>query len=374
MMSTMAQWIFLYLMPHTGFNEPIEHGRLAIVPPSDPRLQALASSSPAVRQLTSRFTDSFGHAVEPSALLKRADAPASLDFEAVVAFRNVVAISSMTDAWTMHFSGGTAQYPLWADYFDFYPLTATLDGHLFGQTVASAIVTWADNFVGQKAPHLQPTSYMSFGLDRPVLESCLAEWEQRFLRGRKTWRTRVLFRSLEIACQASRVPAIGTQRPTIHDMGVGIALWVSALEILSHPRTQWATLQTVLNLLDRAWWLDPRLGARRYRHRQGKNKTVSVNLAAKLYCELYRARNDFLHGNPVTHHRLFPSKRAGGPMLLHCGPLIYRAALLAFLGYSRPQSKDLTSGKALAEWMKANQLQRNFEKAFLFCSPSRYRR
>jgi hypothetical protein len=57
-------------------------------------------------------------------------------------------------------------------------------------------------------------------------------------------------------------------------------------------------------------------------------------------------------------------------MLFHCGAIIYRAVLLAYLGRCLP-TKDLTKGKALADNMKANQLQRALEKALLLCAPTR---
>jgi hypothetical protein len=57
-----------------------------------------------------------------------------------------------------------------------------------------------------------------------------------------------------------------------------------------------------------------------------------VDYVQRLYSELYAARNDYLHGNPVTTPRnLFPARRANGPTLLHVGSLIYRAALDAHL-------------------------------------------
>ena len=50
---------------------------------------------------------------------------------------------------------------------------------------------------------------------------------------------------------------------------------------------------------------------------------MAHKLIQKLYCYLYKARNDFLHGNPVTPNKLFPSNKPGGLSLLQCAPLIY---------------------------------------------------
>lgn len=48
-----------------------------------------------------------------------------------------------------------------------------------------------------------------------------------------------------------------------------------------------------------------------------------------MYGELYKARNDFLHGNPITGERLIvrPSQRS---LFLYTAPL-YRLALTGFL-------------------------------------------
>ena len=77
---------------------------------------------------------------------------------------------------------------------------------------------------------------------------------------------------------------------------------------------------------------------------KNKSTTSQVNYIQKLYAELYRARNDFLHGNPVTAGNLFPAKDRSQPVLLHCAPLIYRAALAAFFRIRQPK---ILSGRRL---------------------------
>lgn len=326
-----TSWEFAYLMPHAAFLKPIENEYLALVPHSDARLAAIAQQRPAVSRLMEQFTDQFQRPIEPSALLIGADAPERVDFYAVASFRNLIALSSVIDAWSFQLSGGSAGYPLWSDYFDFYPFTATKDGdELISQSVASMEIWKPDEFTGQRSAHLRTTGFMSFGMDKNVLDGCLKQWNRRFIQNRKEWKTRVLFRSLEIASQASRMPAVGTRFPTIHDAGIGISLWVSALEILSHPRQGQANLGTVLALLKQASWHHDELKARRYSVAL-RGKRERVNFVCKLYAELYRARNDFLHGNSVTAGHLFPAKDRGKPILLHCAPLVYRAALTAFL-------------------------------------------
>jgi hypothetical protein len=330
-------WHFAHLLPHTAFSEPLENEYLAVVPQDDKRLKDLAGQQPAVQKLTTGFADQFQRAVKPSALLVRSDAPKSVDFHAIASFRNIVAISSIIDAWCFQLTGGNCGYPLWSDYFDFYPFTATKKGtHLIAESVASMERDKPDKFSGQRAPHLPTADQLLFGVDILIFDGCLKQWHRRFIGQQKNWNTRVLFRSLEIATQAARMPAVGTSLPTIHDAGVGIALWVSALEILSHPQKAGASLRTVLGLLSGADWLTPPLKTTKYVVKCEKT-AMRVNYIQKLYRELYRARNDFLHGNPVTAANLFPAKERSQPMLLHCAPLVYRAALASFLGIRQPE-------------------------------------
>ncbi|MGO8900805.1 MAG: hypothetical protein ACLQU5_21000 [Isosphaeraceae bacterium] len=366
-----SEWKFAYLLPHTDFEEPIEHAPLALVPPGDARLRALADSSAAVKSLTTRFTDQFGERIEPSAILIRSDAPKTVDFYAVVCFRNAIAIASIIDGVTFRISGGTAGYPQWSDFFDFYPFTASKDNNLSAQSIASMEVNRPDRFRGHRAPYLPTSHRLSFGFDKVILAGCLRQWDRRFIRGRQEWKTRVLFRALEIACQASRVPAVGTRTPTIHDMGVGIALWVSAFEILSHPRTGNANLGTVLDLLAKVDWLDPKLKATRFQVVYPKKNIRRINWAQRFYYELYRARNDFLHGNPVAAGRLFPAKRSGGPTLLHCAPLIFRAALSSVLPSMRTKAAKGDLSAKMAEYLIARSVQSRYEKALLRCRPGK---
>jgi hypothetical protein len=132
-----ATWEFAYLIPHAGFDKAIERGPLALVPPKDSRLAELITNNCGVSQLTTKFTDQFGRRVTPSALLIRSDAPESIDFYAVAGFRNCITISAVIDAWVHKLAGGNAGYPLWADYYDFYPFTAGKDGALMARSVAS---------------------------------------------------------------------------------------------------------------------------------------------------------------------------------------------------------------------------------------------
>jgi hypothetical protein len=269
-----ATWKLLFVLPHAAFGEPIESEYLALVRLEDSRLEDLCRQHATVARLVENSSDQFKRKIAPSALLLRSDAPKSvLDYYAVASFRNLVALSSVIYAWTKQLAGGCANYPLWSDYLDLYPFAPTKDyRRLMAQTVASCEVDKADEFCGQRAAHLPTADRLFFGVDNVVLDACLQRWRRRFVIGRKEWKTRALFRSLEIACQAARMPAVGTREPTIHDAGVGISLWVSALEILRQRRDDRANLLTVVTLMKGSGWRDRSLRAARYVIRYARKK------------------------------------------------------------------------------------------------------
>src|SRR5208282_3002693 len=119
-----------------------------------------------------------------------------------------------------------------------------------------------------------------------------------------------------------------TQRSSLATHGRTIH-WVSAFEILAHPGTSDVGYKQVYKLVEKTTWnlteckevvYEP------YGHKPGQPKRT---LPVWLYGELNRARNDFLHGNPITDSRLIvpPGKQ---PLHLYAAPL-FRMALAAFL-------------------------------------------
>lgn len=63
-----------------------------------------------------------------------------------------------------------------------------------------------------------------------------------------------------------------------------------------------------------------------------------------IYGEIYRVRNDFLHGNPVNAKSL-TVKRSGRNLFSHAG-ILYRMALSGFLDIKPPVTNS-------AEWSRA---------------------
>jgi hypothetical protein len=125
----------------------------------------------------------------------------------------------------------------------------------------------------------------------------------------------------------------------------------------------------VYDLLEKApWELDASRAANfeafagRGRPRQPKN------IACWLYGELYQARNDFLHGNPVETNRLVIEASARN--IFHFAAPLYRMAVAAFLPLHWSKSISSTEhveecGVYIAERMDFMDYQLAFEEGLL---------
>jgi hypothetical protein len=106
-----------------------------------------------------------------------------------------------------------------------------------------------------------------------------------------------------------------------------VALWSSAFEILAPRKSE--GFRNVYALLDKITWNFTPCKELKYEAYGFKKDKTKRNLPSWLFGEINAARNDFLHGNPITGSRLIvsPAKR---PLHLYAS-LLYRMALAAFL-------------------------------------------
>ena len=291
-------WIIIFALPDLNLKESIGNENIAIVPHDDPRIIEIATQSTYARALVENFEDQFGGKNYPSFLIIAADAPQHLrDIDAIVGFRNIVAITTIIKGHEHSLTSTFVAYPLYSDYFDFYPIIITKDDD--GFLTQSPSLLGYDNehkkFSGQTSPSLAGPGHVRAERLGNLFDYMHKVWQRRYLRKRYSeWSTQILFRSLEMAYQASTMPF--KNHSTIYDYGASASLWVSAFEILSHPKNRNANLLTVLELVGEYEWLHKDLKRRSYTiDYRGKRK---VNLSQKLYKELYDTRNAFLHGNP----------------------------------------------------------------------------
>lgn len=323
-------WKLGFVLPNCRLESAIDTDYVAMVPFADPRLTAITEHQPPAKSVVTGFRDRYGNSVYPSALLFRDDSPSSIvSVPALIAFRNLVALSHITRAWAFTLTQHQSIGPLWSDYFDISPVRPAKDGrHLVTITQAMTAIDDATPFVGCTTPLLPDPSQVVFRPDRQLLTQLLRMWRRRFESGHTSqWATLTVTRSLEMFFAAAAVPS--ENHGTLYDYGISVGLWVSAFEVVSRARSEDSSFRTVFDLLGEHPWSEPKLRTRRYRVRwRGR---LSANLSQRLYKQLYDARNQFLHGNPVAEKDLHAFQRADGPILIGLAPLLLRVALLASL-------------------------------------------
>ena len=346
-------WKFCLLLHDLELKAAFDSEFMAIVPNNDVRISQIIAAEPSVAPLIRNFTDHEGKPKCPCALIVREDAPNQIgSLEAVVSFRNIFALSCLLYAWPRTIGSHNVSFPLWSDFFDFYPTRPSKDGQ-FLHTLSPAIDGGClpNNFKGQVSSKL-PSDKSRFGFqpDDKILPRLISEWNKQFAESNSQARKRlVLFRSLEMAYQAASLPS--NSRYTIYDFGSRIALWISTFEVLIHPgrkrpgkKRDGANFEKVASLLRQASWRDARLRRRAYLISVERNKPKErVNLILKLYRELYDARNDFLHGNRVVRSRLFCFRNERRRSLIEIAPVIYKVALschFAQFGHTKGKTNE----------------------------------
>ena len=333
-------WQLWSVLPNVNLRRSVDAEFVACVGYRDQRLVDIAARLETHRALLEGFTDQFGEHVQPSALIVRSDAPPQVRTpEAVVAFRNCIALPWVARSIA---SGGAWLHPRFSDVFDLYPIVTTDDGSYRHFSPALKGYGHFIGFQGQCSAFLPRPRKLDPAEDGEYLHSLLRQWRRRFVQQRKTWRTRALFRSMELAYQAAGSPIKNDS--TLYDCGVLVSLWVSAFECLVHPGgKRGVEFGDVIRLLEGVTYghdtcLESvpsdvrRLLARRYLlGRKGKKRTkgTATRLLPRLYEQLYWSRNSFLHGNPVTLAQLHAFGRGDRPIMLDLAPLMYRFTVLA---------------------------------------------
>ncbi len=242
-------WTPVWAMPNVTLDEPIEASHAALVPCSDERLREIARRHSALGTFLSAFRDEFGTQIEPTMAMLREDVPASVKtVPAFGGFRDAVCVSAIVRGQGLTLTWKRAQGILHSDAFDFYPwsLSSQFSEHIVAVTPALHGTHDVGQLQAQSAPALGTRSLSSIHIDHPLLKALLARWERCFVSGSEAIEDRRLFRSLEMARAASKMP--GGVDATEHHAGRAVALWVSAFEILAHDGRR-AELKSVLSLL-----------------------------------------------------------------------------------------------------------------------------
>lgn len=323
-----VEWTPVFVLPNVPLDQAVDCEIAAIAPAHDPRVKALKRAHPTFKQFLNRFSDNFGEKFEPAVLLLDADAPPSFRTVAALgSFRDTIALSAITHGRAMELRYPRGHRVLFGEAFAIYPWM--LDRHykdVIGSTPAILGTHMVSSFRGQSSPTIFRTPLAASDIDEPLLSALLARWRRRYGAHEPAWEDVALMRSLNMAYQASLLPA-GTDT-TFYDVGRIVSLWVSAFETLVHPGgSGQADRKKVFELIERTRWAIPASG--QLAHDTGGKTKVKRTLASWLVETLYVCRNDFLHGNPVDRSTLLlatPQRT----IFEYAAPL-YRIALTAFL-------------------------------------------
>ena len=329
-------WSPLAVLPNVRLADAIEASPLALVPLEDDRVTHLREQHPRFGEFVSRFTTEHGSDVEPAVLLKEFEGDdQQYNTEAMVAFRNSISVATILRSYALFLNNGAQHRIMYSDAFEFFPWMLDRNHeHLISLTPAQWAFHNVEEFHGQSTAGVPVQGLAGHELDRPLLEALLEVWNVAYSKSRQSARERALFRSLNMANAALAMPA--ARAALIFDYGRQCALWISAFEILAHHHSgrDRANFAFVKELLEARPYIDRQIRPRRYRRtfwRNGNRRTENVSLPTKLYSLLYQARNDFLHGNPVTRSSLLLPW--SGRFMGDFAPLLYRCALRNFLGF-----------------------------------------
>jgi len=360
-------WTPVCAIPNVTLDEPIEASHAAFVPCGDERLRSIADHHPMFETFLSAFRDEFGTQICPTIGMAREHTPHIRNVTIFGGFRDAVCFSAVVAGQML----GTPSGIVHSDAFDIYPWfpTPQFDGRILTVTPALAGLDEVRRLQPQPAPALGRRYLPISHIDHPLLRAILARWERCFATGNETVKDRRLFRSLEMARAASKMP--GGVDATEHHAGRAAALWVSAFEILAHDGRR-ADFRSVLSLFSDVSWLRPKLKVQD-REITYKGETIQTNLAGVIYDRLNRARNAFLHGNEVSVGTL---KLESGQQAQWFAAPLFRLALTASLDLRFSETlpdnaNEQDRGRHIANMIEFHRQQKLSEDAILIADAAK---
>jgi hypothetical protein len=365
----MPDWRAVAVLPNIYTSDAFEGGPIALTAAHDQRVQDIMASQPKFFDFLARFTDAFGVRLSPAILIVKEDVFGALrTTNAIPSFRDLLTLSVVPYARAnsiVYKNTGSRIY--YGASFWLYPwMIGNELGHMTLSTPALSAFHLVEEFHGQSLPEMPHLELRTIDLDNHLFETLIKRWRRHYLSRRQIWDDRALFRSLNVAAQATQPP--GGSDTTLYDLCRITALWVGAFEMLTHPRKGGAGLHTVYPLLERVRCNSKDLMKKKYVPHMGREKKPwpRRTFPCWLYGRLYLARNRYIHGNPVTANLLKVEGSAHGLFWL-AAPL-YRFALTGFLNlgrHSEPPAEPEKYRRHAEEWFKHNYANSIIERALL---------
>ena len=347
----MMLWIPQAILANVTLTDAIEAKCVAFAPVDDPRVQAINNANPIHAAFLNRFIDLFGRPIRPTVLLVNSSAPSGFrSLDALASIRDILSVSIVPRARARAIQQKIRNQILFSRTFDFYPWMVGNDNErLVALTPAIGGSIDINEFCGQASPEVRHAEMSSSDLDKTLFHALVERWSV-FCRGEKpSWDDTKLMRSLNMAYHACQLPA--GQDAEKFDYGRILALWVSAFEILVHPgKGGKPKINYICELLRTNEWM----------------KIECKEKACAIYKKMYKLRNFFLHGNPVSIEQ--SRSVMAHDKLFGLSSQLYRMALASFVNLKREQTEadqeDIESiARKIEERITHNHYQRDFEEA-----------
>jgi hypothetical protein len=338
----MPDWLPALVMPNINMEEPVEAGELLFAPWHDSRVQEVFKVDTDFTDFMQRFTDAFGMVLRPLILLVRSDIPRErLNMSMAVTLRDALSMSVIPGAYANTLIWDRALESGYSDAFDFFPWMpgAENDGGMTALTPAQRAYHVVKEFHGQSSPLLSISSLRLKDIDWTLFNELVVRWRRKFSAAEPEWADLALFRSLDMANAAAKIPA--GRDMTEYSSGRVVTNWISAFEVLIHPGPEKKVgIFDVYRHFEAVKWTNKDCMSPTHPAYSAGKAAQDRILACWIYGELFHARNDFAHGNPVDANRL---RLQSGRYLHYYAAPLYRMALTGFLNlrYEKHQDKEI---------------------------------
>ncbi|MET4625486.1 hypothetical protein ABIB83_002499 [Bradyrhizobium sp. I1.8.5] len=367
-------WWPMFSLPNVRVKFPIQVEGFALVPADDFRIEAIKKKQPRLGSFLKRFKTEFGDAVEPSTIIWRKDRPDTYrSISAISGFRDLISMSVIPLSWAKTHRFGHVQGPMYSDTFAVYPWMVDNRGEgLITQTPSLLAYHEVKRLRGQTMAALSFHQLDRRDVDLLLLNELLKRWERCFSTDSPAVEDERLFRSLNMANAAAKLPAGADTN--LYDVVRSAALWASAFEILYPAKNQ--AFKGVYAALECITWNLSACSDKKYQvfgDQNGQRRSLPV----WLFGEINSLRNDALHGNPIPPGRLIvaPAKQ---PLHMFAAPL-YRMILTAYLDLKlaprKPVGGQTSYENFRLDHFESGEYQRNIEAGLstIMYTPEEYR-
>lgn len=202
-------WWPLFSLPNVGVNSPVQVDGFALVPPDDFRIAAIKKQQPRLGSLLKRFKTEFGDPVAPSTIIWRKDQPDTYrSISAISGFRDIVSMSVIPLSWAKTHRFGHVRGPMYSGTFAVYPWMVDNKGEgLITQTPSFLGYHGVARLRGQTMPALSFHQLDRRDVDILLLNELLKRWQRCFASNSPAVEDERLFRSLNMANAAAKLPA-----------------------------------------------------------------------------------------------------------------------------------------------------------------------